>query len=160
MVKDAQDAADAKADAKAARAEAKAERDDATAEREADEARAAKEPSHVQQARNEIEIGTRTGNTDLVMSGRKRLEAAGIDGETAVSEAQAAYDAENSPKGKAAAARERRAAVQAEVDEAKAAATARDDKAADAAGDDATTGGAPGKGTPPEGRTAKPHETT
>jgi hypothetical protein len=36
-------------------------------------------PAHIQQAFNELHTGIRTGNQDLVASGRKRLAAAGID---------------------------------------------------------------------------------
>jgi len=108
---------------------------------------AVKEPTHVAQARNELANGLATGNTDSVESARKRLNAAGLDGDDIVAKATKANTAASSREAKAEAAADRRAGVQADVDKAKAEAAARE--ASDAAAREAE---AAAKGATPQGR--------
>lgn len=93
-----------------------------------------KKPAHVVAAHNEIEYGVRTGSEDAVTRGRKRLNAAGENGEAAVTEARARHATETH-----AAAAEHRAAAQVDADKTKPE-TARK--------------------TPPQGRTSVPKSQT
>jgi len=100
---------------------------------------ALKPPPHVRQALNELDNGIRTGNEESVRAARKRLNAAGEDGEAAEAAGRKRYADGESQEAKRAAAAERRGALQAQVDATKA---------------DAGASG------PPVGRSTKPHATT
>jgi len=118
-----------------------------------------KKPTHVQQALNELANGVRTGSDDAVTAARKRLDAAGEDGEAAVKAERKRHASETSQETKREAAADRRAAIQADVDKAKAEAEAKEQADKDAAEKAAQDALDKARSTPPKERSTKPHTT-
>lgn len=122
-----------------------------------------KRPPQVVAAYNEMEYGIRTGDDNAVVRGRKRLDAAGMDGAAAEADARSRYKAETADARRAEAAERRAEAAKAKAAadaEAKAKEAAEAEQAALAAAEAEKAALAAAESTPPQGRTTAAKATT